>query len=203
MMLMPDGGVLMNTGLDRKERDSEMVRMGVNDPIVLKAKRRSEVAHDGQERDDGRSYATHPHEVVCILVDRGHMKPEVLAAAYLHDVLEDTKVTRDELVAEFGEEIVGIVDEVTNIGRPGRPFEEKQAALLDHARWMSPRAKLVKLADRLHNLGDLGNWPAWKQERYARATFELLEAIQPVPTPGLAEEVRQVAATIRSKAASQ
>lgn len=192
----------MNAGLDRKERDSEMVRMGVNDPIVLTAKRRSEVAHDGQTRDDGRPYATHPDEVVRILVDRGHTKPEVLAAAFLHDVLEDTEVTRDELVVEFGDEIVGIVDEVTNIGRPGRPFEEKQAALLEHARRMTARAKLVKLADRLHNLRDLGEWPAWKQERYARATFELLEALQPVPDPGLAEDVRQVAMKIAADAAS-
>jgi GTP diphosphokinase / guanosine-3',5'-bis(diphosphate) 3'-diphosphatase len=191
----------MGAGLDGKERESEMVRMGVNDPIVLKAMRRAEIAHEGQMRDDGRPYATHPAEVVRILVGRGHMKPDVLAAAYLHDVLEDTDVTRDELVAEFGEEIVGIVHEVTNIGRPGRPFEEKQAVLLDHARQMTPRAKLVKLADRLHNLRDLGNWPAWKQERYARATFELLEALTPVPDPGLAEDVRQVAMKITGDSA--
>lgn len=184
---------MIEMGLDQKERERVMVRMGINDPIVLKAKKRSESAHDGQPRDDGRPYATHPHEVACILVDRGHTKPEVLAAAYLHDVLEDTKVTRDELVAEFGEEIVGIVDEVTNIGPEDRSFEDKQAALLDHARRMTPRAKLVKLADRLHNLGDMNKWPRWKQERYALATQELLLAIQPFPDPGLEEEVRQLA----------
>lgn len=191
---------VMNRGLDQMESECEMVRMGVNDPIVLKAKKRSEAAHEGQTRDDGRPYATHPAEVVRILVDRGHMKPEVLAAAYLHDVLEDTDVPRDDLVAEFGEEIVGIVDEVTNVGRPGRPFEEKQAALLEHARRMSPRAKLVKLADRLHNLGDMRDWPAWKQHRYARATFELLEALQPIPDPGLAEDVRSLAGDLLNKA---
>ena len=180
----------MNTGLDRKELESEMVRMGVNDPVVLKARNRSKAAHAGQVRDDGRPYAMHPAEVVRILVDRGHTKPEVLAAAYLHDVLEDTKVTRDALLAEFGEAIVGIVDEVTNIGPPGRAFAEKQAALLEHAKWMSTGAKLVKLADRLHNLGDMRNWPRWKQLRYALATFELLNALQPVPDPGLAEDVR-------------
>lgn len=167
--------------------------MGVNDPIVLKARYRSEVAHAGQKRDDGLPYATHPHKVVQILVDRGHMKPELLAAAYLHDVLEDTDVKREDLVAEFGEEIVGIVDELTNNGAPGRTFDEKHATLNKHARRMTPNAKLVKLADRLHNLRDMGSWAAWKQKRYARVTIELLESLKPVPDPGLAEDVRQLA----------
>ncbi|MCB9852817.1 MAG: bifunctional (p)ppGpp synthetase/guanosine-3',5'-bis(diphosphate) 3'-pyrophosphohydrolase [Phycisphaerales bacterium] len=184
---------MTKTGLDQKESDCEMVRMGINDPIVLKARRRSEAAHACQVRDDGRPYATHPHEVVQILVDRGHMKPEVLAAAYLHDVLEDTSTPRDDLVAEFGEEIVGIVDEVTNIGPADRSFEDKQAALLEHAGRMTPRAKLVKLADRLHNLGEMNEWPRWKQDRYALATLQLLVAIQPVPDPGLEEKVRRLA----------
>ena len=67
--------------------------------------------------------------------------------------------------------------------------------LLEHARSMSPEAKLIKLADRLDNLRDMGCWPAWKQERYRWASEELLEALSPVPDEALAEAVRRAAAT--------
>ena len=166
---------------------------GINDVVVRGAKKRADSAHAGAKRDNGKPYATHPHAVACILRERGHDKPSVLAAAYLHDVLEDTDTPRNELVEEFGEEIVGLVDQLTNIGPADRPFEQKQAALLEHARRMSPDAKLVKLADRLHNLSEIHIWPGWKQERYAKAAMELLEALHPVPDERLAEDVRQMA----------
>jgi len=166
---------------------------GMDATVVLKAKKRAEAAHVKAKRDNGKPYATHPHAVACFLAERGHTKASVLAAAYLHDVLEDTDTPRAALVEEFGDEIVEIVDELTNIGPEGRPFKEKQTALLEHARKMSPDAKLVKLADRLHNLTEMGIWPKWKQLRYANAAMELLEALHPVPDEGLAEEVRQMA----------
>jgi GTP pyrophosphokinase len=163
----------------------------LDDDVVRRARDACNAAHAGQQRDDGADYATHPHAVACILGERGLGDMATLAAAYLHDVLEDTSVTEEKLVGDFGAEIVGLVKEVTNIGAPGRSFAQKQAALLEHARRMSPRAELIKLADRLHNLSGMVAWPDWKQKRYAQATTELLEALRPWPDDGLAESVRQ------------
>ena len=165
----------------------------LDDPVVQRARVLSESAHAGQKRDSGEPYATHPAAVARLLGDHGVADPPVLAAAYLHDVLEDTEVPESALRAEFGDEIVGLVTELTNIGPPGRSFEQKQAALLEHARRMSPRAKLIKLADRLHNLSEMGVWPDWKQQRYARATLELLDALDPSPDETLAADVRGAA----------
>ncbi len=111
----------------------------------------------------------------------------------MHDVLEDTAVGEDELLEQFGGEIVGLVNELTNIGPPGRSFADKQAALLEHARRMSPSAKLVKMADRLHNLTEMTAWPDWKQKRYAAAALELVDALLPWPNDDLAEAVRLAA----------
>ena len=162
--------------------------------IVRRARARCAAAHAGQKRDGGADYATHPQAVADILCERGVDDPATLAAAYLHDVLEDTETTESELTAEFGAEIVGLVRELTNVGPPKRPFEEKQAALLDHARHMSPPAKRVKLADRLHNLREMASWPDWKQRRYAKASLELIEALRPWPDEDQAEIVRDTAA---------
>lgn len=162
--------------------------------IVQRARARCATAHAGQKRDGGAEYAAHPQAVADILRECGVDETTTLAAAYLHDVLEDTETTEAELTAEFGEEIVGLVRELTNVGPPNRPFDEKQAALLDHARRMSPRAKRVKLADRLHNLREMLPWPEWKQRRYAKASLELIEALRPWPDATQAEEVRDTAA---------
>ncbi len=167
----------------------------MHDPLVRRAKACCEAAHAGQTRYDGTDYAVHPHRVACILLAHGISDPALLAAAYLHDVLEDTPTPRSNLKAEFGDTVVNLVEALTNIGPSGRRFEEKQKMLLEHARSMSPEAKLIKLADRLDNLRDMGCWPAWKQERYRWASEELLEALSPVPDEALAEAVRRAAAT--------
>ena len=163
------------------------------DDTVRRARAVCETAHTGQKRDNGADYATHPHAVAGIL--RGHAIADsaILAAAYLHDVLEDTAVGEDELLEQFGGEIVGLVNELTNIGPPGRSFADKQVALLEHARRMSPPAKLVKLADRLHNLTEMVAWPDWKQKRYAAAALELVDALRPWPSDALAEAVSRCA----------
>ncbi|MFO0837834.1 MAG: HD domain-containing protein [Phycisphaerae bacterium] len=150
-------------------------------------------AHAGQKRDNGADYAIHPIAIADLLRARGLADTAILAAAYLHDVLEDTSVGQAKLLEMFGPEITELVKELTNVGPADRTFAEKQAALLEHARQMSRRAKLVKLADRRHNLSEMTVWPDWKQQRYAQATLELLEALRPWPDDQLAEEVRQAA----------
>jgi GTP pyrophosphokinase len=148
-------------------------------------------AHAGQLRDDGRPYHTHPCAVADILREHGIDDADTLAAAYLHDVLEDTPTPRDRLAAEFGENVTRLVEELTNIGKPGRTFAEKHHALAKKARTMSDKAKLVKLADRLHNLLEVHVWKPERQQAYARVSIDLLEALKPWPCPALAERVEQ------------
>ncbi len=160
---------------------------------VDRARLFSERAHSGQLRDNGANYATHPHAVAGILRERGVADEATLAAAYLHDVIEDTPHTPEDIRREFGEEIASLVLELTCVPPRGVPFEVKQALLVEECRRMSPRARLVKLADRLHNLLEMGAWPTWKQQRYARAALELLDALLPWPDEQLAGRVRSVA----------
>ena len=91
-----------------------------------------------------------------------------------------------------------IADCPLSVGEAFADDQRKVAALLEHARRMSPDAKLVKLADRLHNLSEMHVWPGWKQERYANAAMELLEALHPAPDETLAEDVRQMAKKVLS-----
>ncbi|MBU0640569.1 MAG: HD domain-containing protein [Planctomycetes bacterium] len=165
----------------------------LDDPVVQRARALSESAHVAQKRDSGEPYAMHPAAVARLLVGYGVADAAVLAAAYLHDVLEDTDIDENTLHAEFGDEITGLVKELTNVGPPARRFAEKQLVLLEHARKMSPRAKRIKLADRLHNLTEMKVWPAWKQKRYANAALELLDALRPWPDEKLADDVRKAA----------
>lgn len=149
-------------------------------------------AHDGQTRDDGEPYSTHPIAVAQILRNHGVEDDVTLAAAYLHDVLEDTQVPRNELERLFGDEVAAIVEELTNRGYPGRTFEEKHRTLAEHALRMSSKAKAIKLADRLHNLSQMDVWTADRRRRYADATVQLLEALKPWPIPELGERIEKL-----------
>lgn len=161
--------------------------------LIAQAQTVCRTAHAGQQRDDGTPYATHPEAVVEKLRSNGVTDQATLAAAYLHDVLEDTEYSVEQMQTEFGREVVELVQQLTNTTPRGAPFEQKQAALLEHARKMSPKARLIKLADRWHNLTQMTVWPAHKQQRYARAALELVEALRPCPNEALAQEVGRLA----------
>lgn len=151
-------------------------------------------AHAGQKRANGQAYHTHPIAVVDLLVENGMREAEVLAAAFLHDVLEDTKTSRKQLVERFGKRVAKLVEELTVEPEDQKSFETKQAALIAHARVMSADAKWIKLADRLHNLRDkLGNGGDEKRKRYAQASLNLLEALSPWPNEALAKEIQGLA----------
>ena len=154
-------------------------------PLVRRARELSEEAHAGQTRKgDALPYATHTAGVAQFLVEVGVTDPHVLAAAYLHDTVEDTDVTPDELRRDFGERVATLVRQMTLSPEEERSFEHKHASLARHARSMDDDTKLIKLADRLSNLNDLYGRPPAKRRRYARATLTLLEALLPWPTPG-------------------
>ena len=140
-------------------------------------------AHGGQSRASGEPYIQHSLAVARILTDLG-LDYEVLAAAILHDVVEDSGVRLDDLKREFGPRIAALVDGVTKMKviqefRPGAGERHKESAQAESLRKMllamaeDVRVVLIKLADRLHNMRTLAALPADKQLRIARETADI------------------------------
>ncbi len=151
--------------------------------LVKRAYEFAERAHEGQVRRSGDPYITHPLAVAGILADLG-MDAPTLAAALLHDTVEDTEVGLERVTRQFGELVGIIVDGVTKLDRVKAPdradaAEAARAAQSETIRKMvvamarDPRVLVVKLADRLHNMRTLRFLPPHKQERKARETLEI------------------------------
>jgi len=132
--------------------------------------------HLGQFRKTGEPYITHPLAVTLILAEYG-LDADTLAAALLHDTVEDTEVTLEEVEAEFGPEVARMIDGVTKLDRIRfGTREEAQAATIRKmvvAMAQDVRVLLIKLADRLHNLRTIAALPPGKQERIGRETLEV------------------------------
>ena len=132
--------------------------------------------HEGQFRASGDPYIVHPVAVADLLRDIGASAP-VIAAGFLHDVVEDTDLTADQLEEHFGPEVRALVEGVTKLG--GLHFTNRTEAQAENLRKMflamasDIRVVLVKLADRLHNMRTLGSLKREKQERIARETREI------------------------------
>ena len=137
-------------------------------------------AHEGQTRRSGEAYVTHPLAVADILADM-HMDHQSLAAAMLHDVIEDTQVDKADLSEQFGETVAELVDGVSKLTQ----FEfqtqaEKQAENFQKmamAMARDLRVILVKLADRLHNMRTLDVLGVEKRRRIAKETLEIYAPI--------------------------
>ncbi|MCC2636975.1 MAG: (p)ppGpp synthetase SpoT/RelA [Moraxellaceae bacterium] len=140
----------------------------------------SESAHEGQFRRNGDPYITHPLAVANILCDM-HMDHQSIQAAMLHDVIEDTGVSKPDLAAEFGEEVAELVDGVTKLTQVH--FNSKAEAQAENFRKMilamtqDTRVILVKLADRLHNMRTLDVLSVEKRRRVATETLEIYAPI--------------------------
>jgi RelA/SpoT family (p)ppGpp synthetase len=140
----------------------------------------AEQAHDGQRRRSGEHYVTHPLAVATILANM-HMDPESLMAAMLHDVIEDTPVTKEALAKQFGETVAELVDGVSKLTQIH--FENKALAQAENFQKMALamakdiRVILVKLADRLHNMRTLGALRPDKKRRIARETLDIYSPI--------------------------
>lgn len=135
--------------------------------------------HRDQRRKDAEAspYINHPIALAHVLVQEGGIDdPIVLAAALLHDTIEDTETSRDELREKFGTEIAAIVAEVTDDKR--LPKQERKRLQIEHAGTLSPRARLIKLADKICNLRDVvGAPPAdWSLKR-RREYFDWAKAV--------------------------
>ncbi|NKB74952.1 MAG: RelA/SpoT family protein, partial [Synechococcus sp. s2_metabat2_7] len=132
--------------------------------------------HEGQFRASGDPYIVHPVAVADLLRDIG-ASASVIAAGFLHDVVEDTDVTPDQLESHFGPEVRELVEGVTKLG--GLHFTNRTEAQAENLRKMflamasDIRVVLVKLADRLHNMRTLGALKEEKRQRIARETREI------------------------------
>ena len=154
----------------------ESFNSNVNIPLIRKAYEFSDKAHDSQKRSSGEPYVEHCLEVAFILAEL-HMDSTTIAAGLIHDVVEDTEFTLEDIRREFGDEIAELVDGVTKIGAVHfSSYQEQQVEyfrkmLLSMAKDL--RVILIKLADRLHNMRTLGFLPKEKQIRIAKATREV------------------------------
>src|SRR5271154_4712577 len=140
----------------------------------------AEGAHRDQRRASGESYIEHPLAVAAILADL-EMDRSTIAASLLHDVVEDTVITSEEVAARFGDEIASLVDGVTKLTRI--PYQSKEDAQVENLRKMflamakDIRVIIIKLADRLHNMRTLASLPPAKQQTIARETLEIYSPI--------------------------
>jgi guanosine-3',5'-bis(diphosphate) 3'-pyrophosphohydrolase len=148
----------------------------VDRDLLARAFRFAAKAHAGQQRRSGEEFIQHPYSVARICAEL-QLDDWTIAAALLHDVVEDTDMTLDEVTAEFGEEIAQLVDGVTKLTRVS--FQSREQAEAENYRKMilamaqDPGVILIKLADRLHNLRTIEYLGKQKQVQKAREALEV------------------------------
>jgi len=163
----------LNEGLFTYLKPTDIARLG-------DAYRFSEAAHAGQTRQSGEPYISHPLAVTEILAG-WHMDSQALMAALLHDVMEDTSVTKDEISDTFGRPVAELVDGLSKLDKI--EFQSAEDAQAENFRKMllamarDVRVILIKLADRLHNMRTLSAVPPVKRRRVARETREIYAPI--------------------------
>jgi GTP diphosphokinase / guanosine-3',5'-bis(diphosphate) 3'-diphosphatase len=151
--------------------------------IVLGASAFAALKHRDQRRKGAEAspYINHPIAVANVLANEAYVTdPVILAAALLHDTIEDTDTTADELTAEFGPGIAEIVLEVTD--DKSLPKQERKRLQIEHAAALSEKAKLVKLADKICNLRDMNQSPPvdWSIQRKAEYFAWAKQVVDPM-----------------------
>ncbi len=151
--------------------------------MIEKAYKIAKQAHEGQKRKSGEPYIIHPLWVGIILADL-EMDKETIVAGILHDAVEDTVMTRDDIEREFGAEVALLVEGVTKLGQLSYSKDvDKMELQAENLRKMflamskDIRVIIVKLADRLHNMRTAQFWPPHKQKEKARETMDIYAPI--------------------------
>lgn len=150
--------------------------INVDKKLVEKAYFFAKEAHKDQRRESGEEYFIHPFEVACILAEMG-LDTDTIVAGFLHDVVEDTDITIEEITREFSSDVAILVDGVTKLGKIEYKTKEEQQA--DNVRKMllamtkDIRVILIKLADRLHNMRTIKYLPQAKQREKAKETLDI------------------------------
>jgi len=148
----------------------------VDGDLLTRAFRFAAKAHAGQQRRSGEEFILHPYAVARICAEL-HLDDETIAAALLHDVVEDTGISLEEVAEEFGDEVAQLVDGVTKLTRVH--FQSREQAEAENYRKMilamaqDPGVILIKLADRLHNLRTIEYLGKQKQVQKAREALEV------------------------------
>ena len=144
--------------------------------VLQRAYAVAEHAHEGQSRLSGEPYVSHPVAVAGILADLG-LDADTLVAALLHDTVEDTDVTREQLLEEFGPHVARLVDGVTKLGKIH--VHTREQAQAENIRKMlvamaeDIRVVLIKLGDRLHNMRTVGAHNEERRQRISRETLDI------------------------------
>lgn len=157
-------------------RDMSEINPKYDDSVIIKAYEIARSLHDGQFRKSGEPYIIHPIAVAKILAGFG-MDNETVIAGLLHDVVEDTPYTREQLVEDFDEKIADLVEGVTKLGNISYDSTEKAQAENFRKMFLAMskdiRVLVIKLADRLHNMRTLEYMPTNKRTTKAMETLEI------------------------------
>lgn len=166
--------------------------MGVQDPdvtIIFAALRFAALKHKDQKRKDSKTpYINHPIEVAELLLRVGQeTETETVVAALLHDTIEDTNTTAEEIQALFGEKVASIVKECTD--DKSLPKEVRKELQVEHAPHKSPQAKKIKLADKISNAKDImftppPDWSLQRKVDYLNWSERVVEGLRGT-SPGL------------------
>jgi GTP diphosphokinase / guanosine-3',5'-bis(diphosphate) 3'-diphosphatase len=162
--------------VDELIAEVEAYNPGVDKDLLRRAFLFAAKAHDGQQRRSGQDFVHHPYGVALILAGL-RMDEQTIAAALLHDVVEDTGVELEEVRAEFGDDVAQLVDGVTKLTRV--QFQTREQAEAENYRKMivamakDVRVIIIKLADRLHNLREIEYLGKQKQIQKAKETLEV------------------------------
>ena len=156
--------------------DLKTMKERYDDPMIIKAFEIANRLHDGQMRKSGEPYIIHPLAVAQILAEM-KIDTTTITASLLHDVVEDTALTLDDIKSQFGREVAFLVDGVTKLSR--LDYRTKEDQQLNSMRKMflamakDVRVVVIKLADRLHNMRTLRYMRSDKQKRIAQETLEI------------------------------